>query len=170
MGARSPEGEGRGNFWGLLAPLNSIGFLFWTCDPATFAKTNLVLYTLCYFLYSFNDRVPVYICFLCRNLAITVVSQKSHSWLAVYRTSTYINRFLAYYWKSRKSKHALFSTLPSQCFCTTWRKRKTKNCTVFSPKRCMLLCQQTHKTHSSYQLGSVAAPSFHKRLTLPNRT
>jgi len=41
-----------------------------------------------------------------------------------------------------------FSISPKHCFCTTWGNTNLINW-VFSLKRCMLFCQQTHKRHKT---------------------
>jgi len=47
-----------------------------------------------------------------------------------------------------------FPTSLIQWFCTTLRNRKPRNC-IFPLQHCMLLCQQSHKTHSNYLLVAV---------------
>jgi len=54
-----------------------------------------------------------------------------------------------------------FPTSPIYCFCTTLRNRKPRNC-VFSLKRCILLCQRTHKTHLNCHLVAVELPFIPK--------
>jgi len=60
--------------------------------------------------------------------------------------------------KVRNQMMLCFPTSPVQCFCITLQNRKPRNC-IFSLLRCMLLCQQTHKTHSDYHLVTVE-PTF----------
>ena len=63
--------------------------------------------------------------------------------------------------KVRNQMMLCFPTSPIQCFCTTLQNRKPRKC-IFSLQRCMLLCQQTHKTHSDYYLVAVEPTSIPK--------
>ena len=52
---------------------------------------------------------------------------------------------------------------PNYCFCTTLWSRKPKITYIFS--RCMVYCQQTHKTHSIYHQVTIAPTSVHKKIS-----
>jgi len=51
--------------------------------------------------------------------------------------------------KEGNQKMHYFPTPSSLCFCTTWGKRKPRNC-IYLFKNCMWCCQQTHKNIISH--------------------
>jgi len=71
--------------------------------------------------------------------------------------------------KVRNQKVLCYLTTSICWFCATLQNRKPRNC-IFSLKHCMLLCQQTHKTHSNYHLVTVELPFIPKVIDCMHQT